>query len=178
LAAILLVLAATLAACGTTGVDTSSDPTPTHSPTPAASAASSTSADAVGSIHAEIRGGPLVGMYDAESDTPLCTSGLAGDGSFGVQYSLDRAEGLSHLELLIPVAALASTGTDEFTASIGFGPLVGGTTFELDPVAGGGTGTVQLDYDGGNSATVSLQGETGDGIGINVEIECRQVVQL
>lgn len=172
-----LIIGVALAGCGT-GATGSVAATPTFTPSPTASVDASSSADAVGSIHAEISGGPLVGTYDADSETPLCTSGLAGDGSFGVQYSLDRPDGLSRLEILIPVAAMASTGTDEFTASIGFGPLVGGTTFELDPVAGGGNGTVTLDYDGGNSATVHLQGETGNGIGIDVEVECREVVQL
>lgn len=172
------IIGAALAGCGASGSGSSAAATPTHSPTPPASMVASEGAGAVGSIHAEISGGPLFGTYDAESDSPLCTSGIAGDGSFGVQYAVDRPEGLSRLEILIPVAALASTGTDEFTASIGFGPLIGGTTFELDPVAGGGNGTVTLDYDGGNSATVHLEAETGSGIGIEVEVECRQVVQL
>jgi hypothetical protein len=177
LAAAILIIGVALAGCGT-GATGSVAATPTHSPTPAASADESDMADAVGTIHAEISGGPLFGTYDAASETPLCTSGLAGDGSFGVQYALDRPDGLSRLEILIPVAALASTGTEEFTASIGFGPLVGGTTFEIDPVAGGGNGSVTLDYDGGSSATVHLEGETGDGIGVDIEVECRQVVQL
>ena len=178
LAATTLIIGVALAGCGAGGTAGSVNPTPTHSPTQPPSTSASDAADAAGSISVEISGGPLVGTYDAVSETPLCTSGLAGDGSFGVQYSLDRPEGLSRLEVLIPVAAMAATGTDDFTATIGFGPLVGGTTFELDPVAGGGTGTVELDYDGGSSATVLIEGETGTGIGVRVEVECRQVVQL
>jgi hypothetical protein len=169
----LLVLAIALTACGALSPGSSSSQAP-QSDAPVESIAP----DAAATIHAEISGGPLVGTYDAESSSPICTSGLGGEGAFGVQFSVDQPDGLSRVEVLIPVAALAQTGTDQFTASIGLGPLVGGTTFHIDPNAEGATGTARLDYDGGNSATLMIEGETAEGIGVSLEVECHQVVHL
>jgi hypothetical protein len=170
---ILAGLAILLTGCGAL-TDRSEAPGTSSS---ASAASGSASVDAVATIHAEVSGGPLVGTYDAESTSPICTSGLGGEGAFGVQFSVDRPEGISSLQILIPSAALAQAGTDQFTATLGLGPLVGGTTFTIDPRADGGTGTVELMYDGGNSASISLEGETAQGIGVSIEVECSQVVQ-
>ena len=163
-----------LSACGTT----SNQSSPASQSAAASSVASQgSSSTAAATIHAEIRGGPLVGTYDAESMSPICTSGLGGEGAFGVQFAVDRPQGISSVQVLIPSAVLAQTGTDQFTASLGLGPLVAGTTFTIDPRAEGGTGSVELFYDGGNSASISIEGETAQGIGLAIQIECTQVVQ-
>jgi hypothetical protein len=171
----LILIGLSLTGCGALG---------TTAPSTAASAADSFAAtgsptdDAVSTIHVEVQGGPLVGSYDASSASPICTWYLAAEGSFGIEYSVDQPEGLVDFEVLLPAAALAASGTDDFTMTIGLGELSGGTTFHIDPVADGTTANARLDYDGGSSATMHVEAETAEGIGISVDAECRQVVRL
>lgn len=165
----LLVLGLITAACGTLGT--------TSSPPSSPGSSSSGSAGAAADIHVEVKGGPLFGTYDQQATSPICTSGLGGEGAFGIQYSVDQPQGISSLQVLIPLAVTAGTGTDNFTATLGLGPLVGGTTFQIDPNTEGSTGTARLDYDGGNSATVTIEGETAQGIGVSIRVECHQVIQ-
>lgn len=82
---------------------------------------------------------------------------------------------LSSLQLVVNDAdAATGGGTDDFMTSLTFGDLLGGTTVDIEPPESNGTGTVSVD-DRGDTATISIDGETSDGAAIDATVECHSV---
>ena len=52
--------------------------------------------------------------------------------------------------------------------------LLAGTTVDIEPPESNGTGTVSVD-DRGDTATISIDGETSDGAAIDATVECHSV---
>lgn len=183
--AILMLL---LAACG--GGAPSSSATSSSSTNDQASAtASATDAapdggnaggaggDAKASVNMTVTGGKFAGSYSGSVSDGGCSRNLTGDNTFGVQYSTDQKVKLSSVQVLVYDAKAAASGSDTFKSSFTFGDLFSGTSVDIDPSTNAGTGTLTLD-DRGDSATVKISGETGDGDKIDATIECNGVISL
>jgi hypothetical protein len=182
--AILMLL---LAACG--GGAASSSATSSAGASGQASADASASAaaaddgnaaaagDATASVDMTVTGGEFAGSYSGSVSDGGCSRNLSGDNTFGVQYSTDQKVKLSSVQVLVYDAKAAASGSDTFKSSFTFGDLFSGTSVDIDPSTNAGTGTLTLD-DRGDSATVKISGETGDGDKIEATIECKGVISL
>ena len=136
-----------------------------------------------GKVHLEVTGGPHAGTYDAEMKDGGCSYGLAGEGSWGNQYSIDTkdAKQFSSLQLIVPKAKAAASGTSSFQLTAGFGPLFGdgAASYDVNTTGNGrqqGSGKVTVD-DGGNTGKVSFDAKTGNGIGLKGTIDCSEVMR-
>lgn len=129
-------------------------------------------------ISLSMAGGEHAGEYQAHSDTVTCSYGLAAEDAFGNQYSiLDAgADEFSSLQLIVDGDA-AAQGAAEFLVTIGFGTLMGGTSYTVDTHEGRGSGTVHLD-DRGSTATVTIEAQTADGVSIDAVVECHEVMRF
>lgn len=174
-----------LVACGSGGDDAATTDTAAASAaTPAASADADADEDDNGSVHLEVTGGPHAGTYDAKMTSGGCSYGLAGEGSWGNQYSIDATDpkAFSSLQLIVPDTKAAASGTQAFKLTAAFGPLFGegSTSYDIDtrPDARekGGSGTVTVD-DRGTSGRVTFDGKTASGIGLKGSIDCRTVTR-
>ena len=135
-------------------------------------------------MHLEVTGGPHAGSYDAQMTSGGCSYGLAEAGAWGNQYSIDASDPktFSSLQLIVPDAKGAASGTSAFKMTASFGPLfgAGSTSYDIDtrPSANGkeGSGRVTVE-DRGASGRVSFEGKTADGIGLKGTIDCRTVMR-
>ena len=135
-------------------------------------------------IHLLIAGGKHAGTYDAKSNDPTCSYGLAGPASWGNQYSVTgkTPTEFSSLQLIVPDTKDAADGTDKFQLTVGFGDLLKAGYNELtidtkpdaSKKAGSGTVTVQ---DRGKSGKVTFKGKTEDGVSLEGTIDCGQVLR-
>jgi hypothetical protein len=135
-------------------------------------------------IHLVVTGGKHAGTYDAKSDDPTCSYGLAGPTAWGNQYSVTgkKLGEFSSLQLIVPDTKDAADGTDKFQLTVGFGDLIkpGYVEHNIDtkPDAskktGSGTVTVQ---DHGKTGKVTFKGKTDDGVSLQGTIDCRQVIR-
>jgi len=202
---IALVLSAMLAACG--GGETTTAPSNnganSNAPKPTAPAPSEpptsgspTEAPASGlddilnnkgeKISLTIGGsGPHAGSYQTTSAEGACSTGTGNSngGGWGNHYSIDSTDPkeFSSLQLIADTEPGANE-TSKFLTTITFGELFGasGTNYEiktLDEDNPEGSGTVNID-DGGDTATISIKGETADGTPIEATIECLSVIRL
>jgi hypothetical protein len=176
-----LALALLLAACATsapgTYADTGADAEPTETTEPAGDAggdAGDAGGDAAASIDVTVTGGEFEGTYTGSVPDGGCSRGATGDNTFGLQYSTDEAVELSSLQLVVNDAAAAGGGTDDFLTTLTFGDLLEGTTLEVEPPEGNGSGTATVD-DRGDTATIEIQAETSDGTAIDATVECHSV---
>jgi hypothetical protein len=141
-------------------------------------------------IDLTITGGPLAGTYHTTSDEITCSYGLIGEDAWGNQYSIETEDPttFSSLQLIVPNTAEAAIGTNEFLTTVSFGSLVvetldfdtsytinTGTDSGTD--GGEGQGTVIIE-DHGDSAVVTINGTTEEGIGIEAVIQCHQVMRF
>ncbi len=133
--------------------------------------------DATASVNMTVTGGQFAGSYSGSVSDGGCSRNLTGDNTFGVQYSTDQKVKLSSVQVLVYDAKAAASGSDTFKSSFTFGDLFSGTSVDIDPSTNAGTGTLTLD-DRGDSATVKISGETGDGDKIEATIECNGVISL
>ena len=132
------------------------------------------------SITLEIGAGPHQGSYETTSRDVTCSYGYAGEGLWGNQYSIDAStpETFSSLQLIVDARA-AQEGTSEFLTTVSFGPLFTpqSTSYTINTRSDEeGSGFLTLD-DRGGSATVHLEGVSGDGVPVSATIECHQVVR-
>ncbi len=182
--AILMLL---LAACGSSTASPSAASSAGTDGQPSATASASDAApdggnaaaagDAKASVNMTVTGGEFAGSYSGSVSDGGCSRNLTGDNTFGVQYSTDQKVKLSSVQVLVYDAKAAAGGTDAFKSSYTFGDLFSGTGVDIDPSTNAGTGTLTLD-DRGDSATVKISGETGDGDKIEATIECNGVISL
>ena len=204
---IALVLAAALAACGgeqattapsNTGANTAapkptataaaaSEPTPDAQPTDAPASGLGDILNTKGeTIKLTIGGsGPHAGTYETTSTEGACSAGTGNEdgGGWGNQYSIDSTDPkeFSSLQLIADTEPGASE-TSKFMTTITFGELFGasGTNYEikaLDEDSPEGSGTVSVD-DRGDTATITITGETADGTPIEATIECLSVIRF
>ena len=136
-----------------------------------------------GKVHLEVTGGPHAGTYDAEMKDGGCSYGLAGEGAWGNQYSIDTkdAKQFSSLQLIVPNTKAAAGGSSTFQLTAGFGPLFGdgAATYDVNTTSNGrkqGSGKVTVD-DKGNTGKVSFDAKTGDGVGLKGTIDCSSVMR-
>lgn len=132
--------------------------------------------DAAASIEVSVTGGEFEGDYTGSVPDGGCSRGATGENTFGLQYSTDEAGvDIGSLQLVVNDAEAASGGgSDDFLMTIEFGELFAGTSMEVEPPAEEGTGTVSVD-DRGDSATISIDVETADGVAIAATVECHSV---
>jgi hypothetical protein len=170
-----LVLAMILGGCGagtpTPGVV---DPDTVATATPADGDGDG-DGDGAASVEVTVAGGEFEGTYSGSVPDGGCSRGATGANTFGLQYSTDQDVELSSLQLVVNDAeAAAGGGTDDFMATFTFGDLLTGTSVDIDPPESNGTGTVTLD-DRGDTATITIDGETSDGAQIDASVECHSV---
>jgi hypothetical protein len=130
------------------------------------------------SVELTITGGEFAGSYAGSVPDGGCSRGATGENTFGLQYStVDEDVDFSSVQLVVNDAAAAAAGTDNFFATIQMGPLLTGDpnmVLTIDPGGEQGTGTATVD-DRGDSATITIQGETADGVGIQANVTCNSV---
>lgn len=131
-------------------------------------------------VHVVIDNGPNKGTYDGETDRGGCSAGLTGAGSFGNQFSLPKEKDpakFNSLQLIVPNAKAAASGTHEFELHVGFGPIMKRSAeYEVITKKGQGTGTVTV-ADHGATATVTFEGTTAAGVKMHGTIDCKSVLR-
>lgn len=145
---------------------------------------SDNAADAGSETHGEIRlvmtGGDMAGTYEAVCREACCSYGLAGEETFGMQYSeTGKAEKeLSSVQMIVEGAS-DDVNTEHFLVTISFGELFGGNSksFTIDTRKDWekrGSGTIDIDYSG-KTATVKLKGKTAEGVEVALDIKCSSI---
>lgn len=170
------------AATGTPGGDGS---VPTAGPAVPGGATDGGGERVASEIRVTVTGGPHAGAYEARSPATTCSYGLAGKGAWGNQYSDERADGLTSLQLVVPDAQRAAQGTDRFTLTADFGPLLDGEHLAINTVGGGsgdegpfGSGRVTIDARPGTPALVTFEGTTADGVQLEGTVRCFEVLRV
>ena len=137
-------------------------------------------AGATETVHVVITGGPNAGTYNATADRGGCSAGLTGPGTFGNQFSLPKEKDpkkLNSLQLIVPSAKSAASGTHDFYLMAGFGPLLHrAAEYVVDTKKGKGSGTVTV-ADHGATAKVTFDAKTADGVRLAGSIDCNSVVR-
>lgn len=133
--------------------------------------------DAKATLELTVSSGQFAGSYSGSVADGGCSRNLTGDNTFGVQYSTDQPVEVSSVQVLVYDANAAASGSDAFKSEFTFGDLFSGTSVDVDPSTNAGSGTVTID-DRGDSATVKISGETGDGDGIEATIQCNGVLDI
>ena len=131
-------------------------------------------------VHVVIANGPNAGTYDGETDRGGCSAGLTGAGSFGNQFSLPKEKDpkkFNSLQLIVPNAKAAASGTHDFELHVGFGPIIHRSAeYEIVTGKGKGSGTVTV-ADHGTTATVSFEGTTAAGVKMHGTIDCKSILR-
>ncbi len=144
-------------------------------------AAATASAEIVETVKVKITGGPNAGTHEASTESGGCSYGYAGPGSWGNQLSSRDKDPkkLNSLQLIVPDAKKAASGTDKFMVLVGFGPLLHRSAeYKVDTTKGAksGSGTVTV-KDGGNTGHVTFNATTADGVKLEGEIDCKTVAR-
>jgi hypothetical protein len=135
-------------------------------------------ADTTETVHVVITGGPHAGTYDGTTDRGGCSAGFTGKGSWGNQFSLVRENDpkkLNSLQLIVPDAKAAASGTHNFFLNVAFGRItarVAEYKVETDKKSGEGTVTVT---DKGATAEVTFDAKTAAGVRLQGTIDCKSV---
>lgn len=130
-----------------------------------------------------ITGGPNAGKWNASSTRGGCSVGLAGPGAWGNQLSSSDKDPkkFNSLQMIVPDAKKAATGTSEFNLSVGFGGLLNRSAEYVvdtrrDASRKVGSGTVTI-ADHGTTATVRFTATTADGVKLDGTIDCKAVTR-
>lgn len=170
-----LILA--LAACGGGPPATDGGGAPEATPT-AAPGDGGDGGAAAASVELTIIGGEFAGSYSGSVPDGGCSRGATGENTFGLQYSTaDETVDFSSVQLIVNDAAAAAGGTDNFMTTVTMGSLAAGTSLDINPPEGQGSGTVTLNDQGG-TATIQIEGETADGTGIQASVTCNSVLDF
>lgn len=176
--AALAVLLLALAACGGGAPATDGggalEATPTAAPADGGDGGGAVAA----SVELMITGGEFAGSYSGSVPDGGCSRGATGENTFGLQYSTaDETVDFSSVQLIVNDAAAAAGGTDNFMTTVTMGSLAAGNNLDINPPEGQGSGTVTVNDQGG-TATIQIEGETADGIGIQVSVTCNSVLDF
>lgn len=130
-------------------------------------------------ITLDVSSGPHAGHYVAKVTEAGCSNM---SGTWGNQYSIDTedAKRFSSLQLIVPNAKEAANGAKAFKITVMFGPMSGGTTYDIDTGVTGrkqGTGTLRIE-DRGSSGTVTFDATTREGVRLKGTIECHSVLRI
>jgi hypothetical protein len=142
---------------------------------------SSSSGPVRSSIKVTIKDGPMAGTYNAECREGCTSYGIAGENVFGNQYSeTDKGpKDLSSVQLIIDDVT-GDKQTKEFLLTVSLGDWVNGksTDFNINTRKGksDGSGTADVDYSGGEQATVKIVGKSKEGPELEVEIDAQKLV--
>lgn len=142
--------------------------------------ATSAAAQVVETVKVKITGGPNAGSYEASTESGGCSAGYTGPGSWGNQLSSAKDKDpkkFNSLQLIVPDAKKAASGTHDFMVSVGFGPLLHRSAeYKVDTMKKSGSGTVTV-KDQGKTALVTIDATTADGVKIAAEIDCKEVAR-
>lgn len=132
-------------------------------------------------IELAVAGGPDAGRVTVSSPEAMCTEGLIGAGSWGLQYNDPQlTTALGSLQLVVP-AVTRNGSTREFYFGVVLGSLLDGVDHEIEtrPTAGNraGSGVVQFDQQD-SSASFRVTGQSGDGVGLSATIRCHRVRRI
>ena len=131
-------------------------------------------------VHVVIDNGPNAGTYQGETDRGGCSAGLTGAGSFGNQFSVPKAKDpklFNSLQLIVPNAKAAASGTHDFELHVGFGPIMNRSAeYVIVTKKGQGSGTVTV-ADHGATAMVTFEGTTAAGVKLHGTIDCKSVLR-
>ncbi|MQA00635.1 MAG: hypothetical protein GEU80_15105 [Dehalococcoidia bacterium] len=136
--------------------------------------------DGIVTLDLTLIGGAHEGEYDATAQDGGCSYGLTGVDGFGLQYSRDGQEGFTSLQLIVPSTTDAAVGTSVFRTTATIGPFVEGNNYDINTLPDAepiGSGTVTVD-DRGDTATITIEGTTADGVGIDATVECHEVLRV
>jgi hypothetical protein len=131
-------------------------------------------------VHVVIDNGPNAGTYQGEADRGGCSAGLTGPGSFGNQFSLPKQKEpklFNSLQLIVPNAKAAASGTHDFELHVGFGPLLNRSAeYKVETAKHSGSGTVTV-ADHGSTAMVTFEATTAAGVKMHGSIDCKSVLR-
>ncbi|MBK6568972.1 hypothetical protein [Candidatus Aalborgicola defluviihabitans] len=138
----------------------------------------------VETVHLVVTGGPNAGTWDGSEERGGCSAGMTGPGSWGNQFSLPKEKDpakFNSLQLIVPDAKKAASGTKEFLILFRFGPLIGKNTeynIETRPAEAKkkGSGSVTVD-DRGATAKVSFNVTSGEGYKFEGTIDCKSIIR-
>lgn len=134
----------------------------------------------VETVHVVIANGPNAGTYDGVTERGGCSAGLTGPGSFGNQFSLPKEKDpkkFNSLQLIVPNAKQAASGTHDFVLHVGFGPILNRSAeYKVDTAKHSGSGVVTV-ADHGSTATVTFNATTAQGVKISGSIDCKSVIR-
>ncbi|MBC7919957.1 MAG: hypothetical protein H7Z75_02610 [Ferruginibacter sp.] len=136
-------------------------------------------------IRVVLTGGERAGTYEAVCQDACCSYGIAGENTFGTQYSEDGKgeKELSSVQLTVNNVTEGEKSTEEFLVAISFGKLLDASskTYSIGTIKDsdnssriGGSGTLDLKYSG-KKATVRIQGKTKEGVQIDLTMECPRI---
>ena len=135
-------------------------------------------------VHLVFTGGPNAGTYDAVGTRGGCSANATGPGSFGNQLSDPKGEPtkFNSLQLIVPDAKKAASGTTEFQVIFGFGPVMHRTReYAVNTLPETkkkvGSGTVKVTQTGA-AATIDIAAVTADGVKITGTINCLTVKRM
>jgi hypothetical protein len=166
--------------CGenkTVDTTTSSRKKTEEQPNPATTKASG---KARSTIRLTISGDAMAGTYDAVCTEACCSYGIAGDKTFGNQYSATGKgpKELSSVQLIVDDVT-GNKSTKEFFLTVSFGELFtkDSKSFTINTRNDNakGSGTLELQYSG-EKAEVHIKGTSKEGAQIDLQMECNKMV--
>jgi hypothetical protein len=131
-------------------------------------------------ISVQLTGGDDAGTYEVTQADSSCLYGTSNGDDWRTLYGdMSEASKLSTVLLLIPSTTAAASGSTDFFFSAGFGEYSSEDYLEyiLDPMNNNGTGTVTVEKDG-NTALLTVMGQTSAGVIVNATITCNLVLEL
>lgn len=129
-------------------------------------------------IRLALSGGDHAGTVVVTSEDVICTEGLVGEGSWGVQYTDPQlTTPLGSMQLIVPGHANDGTSS-RFFLGVVFESFLAGVDHEIetreDAGRPAGSGMVRIEVQN-IQAALTVTGQTADGIGISAKVRCHQV---
>ncbi len=133
-------------------------------------------------IRVELKSGAHANRFEVTQEHSSCLYGTSNGDDWRTLYGVDTAvdtQTMSTVLLLIPSTTAAASGSTDFFFSAGFGEYSSDEYLEyiLDPQSGNGSGTVTVQRDGSH-ATLSIAGQTSEGVSLNATIVCNMVLEM
>lgn len=140
-------------------------------------ASQSGAAGGLATVEITVVNGPRAGHYTDERPDEGCIRDHPFPGAFGVSRGslIDSSDGFSGYLVIFIDAVTVGSGTDNFQFQVHFNG--NNETFGVLPSAiggGEGSGTATLD-DRGDTATITIEATTQDGIEMSAVIECHTI---